>query len=59
LGKRGSAVKNNVESADIDLVLIARDSEKILQKRPPIEVDIRIFAAEEVESEVLNIPHFL
>lgn len=50
----GSAVRDNVKSADIDLVLIARDSEKILQNRPPIEVDIRIFAAEEVELKVLK-----
>jgi HEPN domain-containing protein len=45
----GSAVRPKVSSADLDLVVICRYSEK-LKDKPPIEVDLRAYEADQVDT---------
>lgn len=45
----GSAVRQGVSSADLDLVVICRRPEK-LKERPPIEIDLRAYAAADVDA---------
>ena len=45
----GSAVRPGVSSADLDLVVICQRSEKLTDK-PPIEIDLRVYAAAEVDA---------
>lgn len=45
----GSAVRPAVTSADLDLVVICRDTVK-LKAKPPIEVDFRAYAAAKVDA---------
>lgn len=47
----GSAVRPNVRSVDLDLVTIAWEPVKPWQ-RPPVEVDVRIFASEDLEARI-------
>lgn len=47
----GSAVRPAVSTEDLDLVVICRDPLKLIVK-PPIEVDIRAYAADQIEALV-------
>ena len=38
----GSAVRRNVPSVDLDIVVLAKDVSK-LESRPPIEIDLRAY----------------
>lgn len=48
----GSAVRRNVQSVDLDLVVIVRDPEALGRQRPPLDVDVRTYVAEKVESMI-------
>jgi hypothetical protein len=45
----GSAVRSSVRSSDLDLVVICREPARIKTK-PPIEIDIRTYAASRVDT---------
>jgi hypothetical protein len=45
----GSTVRPAVASLDLDLVVICRDPAK-LKAKPPIEIDLRVYAAEQVDA---------
>lgn len=47
----GSAVRDGVESADLDLLVVVRDGAQ-LQARAPIEIDLRHYNAGALESEL-------
>jgi hypothetical protein len=49
----GSAVRPNVASVDLDLVVICQEPSK-LKVKPPIEIDLRAFAADQVNSLIKN-----
>lgn len=43
----GSAVRESVQSIDLDLVVISKDDSK-LKLRPPLEIDVRVYRESEV-----------
>lgn len=45
----GSAVRIAVPSVDLDLIVVAKDPKKLGQK-PPVEIDLRLYAADKVSS---------
>jgi hypothetical protein len=47
----GSAVRPQVPSADVDLVVICRDRH-LLDEIPPLEVDLRVYSAAEVNARL-------
>lgn len=49
----GSAVRDNVPSDDLDLLVLCRDKET-LRERAPIEVDLRIYDVDDVDQQVAN-----
>src|SRR5690242_18996166 len=49
----GSAVRPNVISKDLDLVVICRDSSALTLK-PPIEIDLRIYEEKTIEDSLMN-----
>lgn len=49
----GSAVRDNVPSDDLDLLVLCRDKER-LRERAPIEVDLRAYDLDDVDRQVAN-----
>lgn len=49
----GSAVREDVPSDDLDLLVLCREKE-MLYERAPIEVDLRVYDADEVDRQVAN-----
>ena len=49
----GSAVRPNVSSADLDLILIHSDSEPLGEKAP-LEIDLRAFSAADVDAQIAS-----
>lgn len=49
----GSAVRNNVPSDDLDLLVLCRERER-LRERAPIEVDLRAYDVDDVDQQVAN-----
>lgn len=49
----GSAVRPNVISKDLDLVVICRDS-SALNFKPPIEIDLRVYEEKTIEDSLKN-----
>jgi hypothetical protein len=47
----GSAVRPNVASVDLDLIVICRENNPLAQK-PPIEVDLRAYSAAEIDAKI-------
>ena len=48
----GSTVRDGVQSNDVDLVTIVQGPPASLQERPPLEVDLRTYAADDLVSQV-------
>ena len=49
----GSAVRDNVPSADLDLLVLCRERDT-LSERAPIEVDLRVYDVDDVDRQVAN-----
>lgn len=48
----GSAVREGVQSNDVDLLTIVKATSPNLQERPPLEVDLRTYVADNLEWQV-------